>query len=70
MISKRRGANIDRILAREDELIGRALRKAARDAVRQHWAAGHPVAQWRNGRMVWIAPDGTVLDTAGRSPIS
>lgn len=57
--------DIDRILA-QDELIDRALRKAARHAVRQHWAAGYPVAEWRNGRTVWIAPDGTVLDTPKR----
>lgn len=70
MRSKRRGVDIGRILAREDHLIARALRKAARDAVRQHWAAGHPVAEWRNGRIVWIAPDGTVLDEPRRQPRS
>jgi hypothetical protein len=64
---RRRPINIEHILAREDALIGRALRQAARRAVREHWAAGHPVTDWRDGRVVWIAPNGSVLDRSGRA---
>jgi hypothetical protein len=46
----------------QDDLLDGALRKAARPAVRQHWAAGFPVAEWRNGRVVWVGPDGRVSD--------
>lgn len=63
MKSKRSQVDIGRILAQEDGLIDRALKKAAREAVRQHWAAGHPVAEWRDGRTVWIAPGGEVRQT-------
>lgn len=56
------------ILTHDDAAISRALRKATRDAVRRHWAAGFPVAECRNGRTVWIAPDGTVLARPGRLP--
>jgi hypothetical protein len=45
-----------------DDLVDRAVRKAAQDAVRRHWAAGYAVSDWRKGRTVWIAPDGSVLD--------
>ena len=65
MTAQQPSRDIDRLLA-QDDLIDRVLRKAARHAVRQHWAAGYPVAEWRNGRTVWIAPDGTVLDTPKR----
>jgi hypothetical protein len=57
--------DIEWLLAQGD-LILWALRKAARQAVRQHWAAGYPVSEWRNGRIVWIAPDGRVLDKPTR----
>jgi hypothetical protein len=53
--------DVDAILA-QDDLVDGALRKAARHAVRQHWAAGFPVAEWRNGRVVWVGPDGRVSD--------
>jgi hypothetical protein len=42
------GLTIDPILARDD-LVDRAVRKAARDAVRRHWAARFAVSDWRQG---------------------
>lgn len=42
----------------------RALRKAVREALQQHKAAGNPVAVWRNGQVEWIQPeDIPVIDT-------
>ncbi len=66
MRTRQRTKNIDWLLA-QDALIDRALRRAVRKAVRQHWAAGYPVAEWRNDRVVWIAPDGTVRETPSRA---
>jgi hypothetical protein len=34
-----------------------ALKEAVRDALLRHKRAGNPVAVWRDGRVVWIAPD-------------
>jgi hypothetical protein len=50
------------------ELIDRALKKAAREAARRHWEAGYSVPEWRDGRVVWIAPDGKVLNKPIRKP--
>ena len=33
-----------------------AASAAVRQAVRDHKAAGNPVAVWRDGRVVWLAP--------------
>lgn len=35
----------------------RALRRAVREALRQHKLAGNPVAVWENGRVVWVQPE-------------
>jgi hypothetical protein len=53
-----RQQDIGWLLANGDEIIERALRKAALEAVKQHWAAGFPVSEWRDGRIVWIGLDG------------
>jgi hypothetical protein len=37
--------------------IERALRAAIRDALQRHKRDGDPVAVWREGRVVWLAPD-------------
>ena len=37
--------------------IERALRAAVRDALQRHKRDGDPVAVWREGRVVWLAPD-------------
>jgi hypothetical protein len=39
------------------DLIERALRAAIRDALQRHKRDGDPVAVWREGRVVWLAPD-------------
>jgi hypothetical protein len=43
------------------ELIQRALRRAVREALQRHKQAGHPIAVWRDGRVVWIEPEDIVL---------
>ena len=34
-----------------------ALTRAVRDAMLRHKQAGNPVAEWRDGRVVWVAPE-------------
>lgn len=46
---------------RDDKLIETALRRAARDALLLHKRAGNPMAVWRDGRVVWIAPEDIVI---------
>jgi hypothetical protein len=38
-------------------LIEAALVRAVRDVLLHHKRAGNPVAEWRDGRVVWIAPE-------------
>ena len=33
-----------------------AVRRAVREAVLTHAKLGHPVATWRDGRVVWLQP--------------
>jgi hypothetical protein len=41
-----------------------ALRSSFREAVLAHARAGNPVATWRDGAVVWVAPE-EVLATLG-----
>lgn len=41
----------------DGRLIDEALRLAAQDARRLHKRLGNPMATWRDGRVVWIAPE-------------
>jgi hypothetical protein len=42
---------------RNIDLIQRALTRAVRAALRQHKQAGNPISVWRDGQVVWLAPD-------------
>ncbi len=42
--------------------IDEALAKAVRDAVRMHKLLGNPVAEWRDGKVVWVQPEDVQLD--------
>ena len=55
-MKKRRRKNIAKIF-REATLISKAVREAAVDALRRHKKAGSPVAQWRDGKVVWVQPE-------------
>jgi hypothetical protein len=35
----------------------RAMQQAVREAIWRHKLAGHPVAVWRDERVVWIQPE-------------
>ena len=41
-------------LLREGTVIDRAMRAAAREAIRRHKQAGVPVALWKNGKTIWV----------------
>ena len=42
-------------------LIEQALSRAVRDALLRHRQAGNPVADWREGRVVWLPPEEIAL---------
>ncbi len=48
--------DIDKVFA-DGTLIDEALKRAAREAVRQHKRNGHPIVEWRDGHVVWIQPE-------------
>jgi hypothetical protein len=52
---------IDRAFA-EGTAIDSALAKAVREALRQHKKAGNPVAEWRDGKVCWIAAADIQID--------
>ncbi len=62
---KRSGVNppkdIDRIFG-EGKRIDKAVSEAARDALRFHKRIGNPVAQWRDGKVVWVQPKDIKVD--------
>ena len=60
-MSKNQPKNLDRIFA-EGTAIDRALSRAMREAVLRHKEAGHPVATWQNGKVVWISPANIKVD--------
>jgi hypothetical protein len=44
------------------ELVTKALKKGVMDALRRHKQAGNPVCEWRDGKVVWIAPEDIKID--------
>jgi hypothetical protein len=44
-------------LFREGTLIDEALQKAVSQALRMHKLMGNPVAEWRDGKVVWVQPE-------------
>lgn len=48
--------DIDALMADGTE-IDRAMRQAVREAVLMHKKMGYPVAEWRDGKVVWLQPD-------------
>ncbi len=49
-------------LFEEGTPIDNALREAVRDAVLQHKRNGNPIADWQDGRVVWIPADQIEVD--------
>jgi hypothetical protein len=52
--------DIDALMADGTE-IDKAMRRAVREAVLMHKKLGNPVAEWRDGKVVWLQPDEIVL---------
>ena len=48
-------------LFNDREGMDRALARAVRQALLQHKRMGNPVAVWRDGKVVWIAPEEIVV---------
>lgn len=48
---------------RDIGLIKQALALAVRDALVRHKQAGNPIVAWRDGRLVWIAPEDIPVTT-------
>jgi hypothetical protein len=48
--------DLDPILG-DSERIERAVQRAVQEALRMHKRAGNPVAVWRDGKVVWLAPE-------------
>ena len=46
----------------EGTLIDEALKKAVAQALRMHKLMGNPVAEWRDGKVVWVPPEEIKLD--------
>ena len=42
--------------------IDKALAEAVREALRQHKRAGNPIAEWRDGKVVWVQPEHIPVD--------
>jgi hypothetical protein len=42
---------------RDVDLIHQALTRSVRAALLRHKQAGHPICIWRDGQVVWIAPE-------------
>lgn len=52
-------------LLQDDALVGAAMRKAARQAVREHRDEGLPLAMWRDGEVVWVPAEELEAETEG-----
>jgi predicted ABC-type ATPase len=46
-----------------------AVRRAVREAVLTHAKLGHPVATWRDGRVVWLQPAEVLAALAAEAPV-
>jgi hypothetical protein len=67
-MKKGEGKDIDQIFA-EGTPIDEAIDAAVRKAVIWHKRMGNPVAEWRDGRVVWVQPeDISFEDDRGGSP--
>jgi hypothetical protein len=52
-MSEQTGKSIHELFADRD-LITAALNRGAREALMRHARDGHPVATWRDGKVVWV----------------
>ncbi len=54
-MKNKRNEDIETIM-RDGKLIDAALVSAVREALRRHHQAAQPVAEWRDGKTVWLEP--------------
>lgn len=54
MSSKPEQAKDVAAILQDDALVGAALEKATRQAIREHKQEGLPLAVWRDGKVVWV----------------
>ena len=47
------------------DLVEQAMKRAVKQAIGEHHRAGNPVAIWRDGRVVWLYPDGSIQPAGG-----
>jgi hypothetical protein len=52
-------------LLADHALITAAITRGVREAVLQHARAGHPVAEGRDGKVIWIPPQEILTQLAG-----
>jgi hypothetical protein len=52
----------------DSQLLDAAVRRAVREAVLTHAKLGHPVATWRDGRVVWLQPVEVLAALASETP--
>jgi hypothetical protein len=52
---ERNGTTFDELVA-DNNRIGAALLRAAREAALTHARLGRPLPEWRDGRVVWLTP--------------
>ncbi len=45
------------------DLITRAIQRGVREALLRHKQAGNPVCEWRDGQVVWIAPEDIPIES-------
>jgi hypothetical protein len=50
----------------DSAVVTAAIGRAVREAVLNHARAGHPIAVWRDGRVVWLEP-AEVLASLGQT---
>ena len=48
------------------ERIESVMQGAVREALQRHKQAGNPVAEWRDGKVVWISPEAIDDEAEGR----
>jgi hypothetical protein len=60
-VKANRPKDIARIF-RQGTSVDKALAAGVREALRQHKRAGNPVAEWRDGKVVWIQPEDIRVD--------
>jgi hypothetical protein len=49
-------------LLAQTKAVEAAVQQAVQDALRLHKRAGNPVAEWRDGRVVWVPADQIQLE--------